>query len=87
MNTPPPLPSPPQAKFSWIHYVTMILVCWFVTFVTALMMRGIYGNLSEEADATLSGLMEATQDIRQEINEQQEQIDILWEKIEEIKNR
>ena len=72
----------------------MILICWFVTFVTALMMSG--GNLSEEADAispneeaeaSLSALMEATQDIRQEINEQQQQIDILWEKIEEIKNR
>ena len=48
---------------------------------------GIYGNLSEEADATFSGLMESTQDIRQEINKQQQQIDTLWEKIEEIKNR
>ena len=96
MNTPPPLPKPPQAKFSWKHYATMILICWFVTFVTALMMRGIYGNLSEEAEAislneeteaTFSALQEAIQDIQQEINEQYERIDTLWEKIEEIENR
>ena len=44
-------------------------------------------SLYEETESTLSALSEATQDIRQEINKQQQQIDTLWEKIEEIKNR
>ena len=96
MNTPPPLPKPPQAKFSWKHYVGMILVCWLVSFfVTSFFMR-VLGDRNEEAEAislneetesTLSALSEATQDIRQEINKQQQQIDTLWEMIEEIKNR
>ena len=84
MNTPPPLPKPPQAKFSWKHYVDMILVCYVVTS----WIRQIHGvNLNGEAKAVHSELFKASENIRQEIDKQQEQIDILWEIIEEIKNR
>lgn len=96
MNTPPPLSKPPQAKFSWKHYVGMILVCWLVSFFVTNFFRRVLGDrneeaeaisLNEETEATFSALQEAIQDIQQEINEQYERIDTLWEKIEEIENR
>ena len=83
MNTPPPLPKPPPAKFSWKHYISMILICWVVT----ALMRSIHGDLNEEAESVHSELFKASENIRQAIDEQQQQIDILWEKIEEIENR
>lgn len=83
MNTPPPLPKPPQAKFSWKHYLGMILVSFLITAWT----RGISRQNNNTSFSALQALQEATQDIQQEINEQYERIDTLWEMIEEMENR
>lgn len=74
MNTPPPLPKPLQAKFSWIHYISMILVCLFVSTCT---------NVDLEK-AKIEAFYVRIQNLQKQVHLQQEMIDFMREEIEEM---
>ena len=84
MNTPPPLPKPLQAKFSWKHYVGMILVCLFVSTCTKVM------TMPETLQALQKAQIEAAyviiENLQKQVRRQQEIINLQWEEIEEIAN-
>ena len=84
MNTPPPLPKPLQAKFSWIHYISMILVCLFVSTCTKVM------TMPETIQALQKAQIEASyvliENLQKQVRLQQEMIDLQWEVIEEMAN-
>ena len=82
MNTPPPLPKPLQAKFSWKHYVGMILVCLFVSTCTKVT------TMSETLQALQKAQIEAAyviiENLQKQVRRQQEIINLQWEEIEEM---
>ena len=82
MNTPPPLPKSPQAKFSWKHYVGMILVCLFVSTCTKVM------TMPETIQALQKAQIEASyvliENLQKRVHLQQEMINLQWEVIEEM---
>ncbi len=82
MNTPPPLPKPLQAKFSWKHYLGMILVCLFVSTCTKVM------TMPETLQALQKAQIEASyviiENLQKQVHLQQKMINLQWEVVEEI---
>lgn len=81
MNTPPPLPETLQAKFSWKHYVGMILVCLFVSTCTKVMIE-VTPEAIQKAQIETSYL--TIENLQKQVRLQQAMIDLQWEEIEEI---
>lgn len=81
MNTPPPLPKPPQAKFSWKHYLGMILVCLFVSTCTNVM-----DEVTDEflEKAKIKAYYLKIQNQYRQVDLQKRMIDLRWEVIEEM---
>ena len=84
MNTPPPLPKPPQAKFSWIHYISMILVCLFVSTCTKVMNEVMPETLQALQKAQIESYYVIIENLQKQVHIQQEMINLQWEEIEEI---
>lgn len=80
MNTPPPLPKPPQAKFSWKHYLGMILVCLFVSSCINLM----FVVVTESSRLRIIAIHVTIENLQKQVRLQQEMIDLQWEVIEEM---
>ena len=81
MNTPPPLPKPPPAKFSWKHYLGMILVCLFVSTCTNVM-----DEVTDEflEKAKIEAYYLKIQNQYRQVDLQKRMINLQWEVIEEM---
>ena len=84
MNAPPPLPKPTPAKFSWIHYISMILVCLFVSTCTKVMIETTPEAIQALEKAQIKAYYVIIQNLQKQVRIQQEMINLQWEEIEEI---
>ena len=84
MNTPPPLPKPLQAKFSWKHYLGMILVCLFVSTCTKVMNEVMPETLQALQKAQIEAYYVIIENLQKQVRRQQEMIDLVREEIEEM---